>query len=199
MNQTYRHNLMVRRGLVIAGLLAGSWSLAACATTPAANNPSATTTVVPGPSTNTPVLPIQANPIRNDAVQKGLTIDSVLVENNVDENGKAASDHLEVAIANGGATDLGGFEVFYTFTDPTTGIDEGYYLKLPDTFTVASGGQRVAHFDNSGLPDHFAVNEFSLYYTDTNALTVSVTVSAANVALQVATVQKDAGGPETAD
>ena len=45
----------------------------------------------------------------------------------------------------------------------------------------------------------FPVNEFSLYSTDTNALNVTVTVSAADAAIQTITVKKDAGGPETAD
>lgn len=47
--------------------------------------------------------------------------------------------------------------------------------------------------------DHFPLNEISLYSTDTNALNASVTVSAADAAIQTITVKKDAGGPETAD
>ena len=43
------------------------------------------------------------------------------------------------------------------------------------------------------------VNEFSLYYTDTNALDVSVNVSATYAAIQTTTLQKDADGAETAD
>jgi len=94
---------------------------------------------------------------------------------------------------------LHGVEVFYTFKDPKTGASESYYLKLPDTFTIPAGGTRIAHFDNSGTPDHFPVNKFSLYHTDKNALTVTVTVSAPGVRVQNATVNKDAGGAETAD
>ena len=41
--------------------------------------------------------------------------------------------------------------------------------------------------------------DFSLYATSANALDVTVVVSAADAAPQTATVQKDAGGTETAD
>ena len=57
----------------------------------------------------------------------------------------------------------------------------------------------MIHFDNTGAPDHFAVNDFSLYATSANALDVTVEVSAADAAVQTASVQKDAGGAETAD
>ena len=70
---------------------------------------------------------------------------------------------------------------------------------LPDTFTIAAGATRIAHFDNSGAPDHFGVNDFSLYKTSANALDVTVVVSATDAAPQTATVKKDAGGAETAD
>ena len=46
---------------------------------------------------------------------------------------------------------------------------------------------------------YFPVNDYSLYYIDTNALDVSVVVSAADAAVQTAILQKDAGGAETAD
>ena len=149
--------------------------------------------------TGGPVLPVADNPISNTSTVQALKIDSVLVENNVDSSGKAASDHLEIALTNTGTTELTAFEIFYTFTDPTTNVTENYYAKLPAEFTIPAGGQRIAHFDNSGAPDHFPVNEFSVYYTDTNALDVTVTVSATDTAIQTTTLQKDAGGAETAD
>ena len=145
------------------------------------------------------MLPVADNPINNTSTNATMTIQSVLVENNVDADGKTTSDHLEIAITNTGATDLGGFEIFYTFTDPTTANSESYYAKLPDTFTIAAGATRIAHFDNTGAVDHFPVNDFSIYYTDTNTLDVSVIVSATDAAVQTATLQKDAGGAETAD
>ena len=146
------------------------------------------------------VLPVTANPITSTATADGLQIKSVIVENNVDPStGKDTSDHLEIALANTGSAELRSVEVYYTFDDPKTGASESYYLKLPDTFTVPAGSTRIAHFDDSGIPDHFPVNKFSLYHTDTNPLTVTVTVSATGVKVQTATVNKDAGGAETAD
>jgi hypothetical protein len=150
-------------------------------------------------ATSGQVLPVTSNPIKNTATATPLAIDSVLVENNVDASGNPADDHLEVALSNSGASDLANLEVYYTFSDPKTGDTESYYLALPSDFTIPAGGQRVAHFDNTGAPDHFPVNEFSLYSTDTNALDVTVIVSAEGAAPQTATVQKDAGGAETAD
>jgi hypothetical protein len=146
------------------------------------------------------VLPVDSNPITNTATATGLVIDSVLVENNVDAaTGKDASDHLEIALSNTGSTELAGFEIFYTFTDQKTGVTENYYAKLPADFTIAGGSQRVVHFDDSGAPDHFAMNKFSLYSTSLSALDVSVTVSAEGVAVQTSTTKKDEGGAETAD
>ena len=146
------------------------------------------------------VLPVPSNPIINTATAQTLKIDSVLVENNVDASGKASSDHLEIALSNAGTTALGDIEIFYTFTDPTTaGAIEQYYAKLPADFTIPAGGRRIVHFDDSGEVDHFPVNKFSLYYTGTHALDVSVTVSARGGAIQKFDLKKDAGGAEAAD
>lgn len=216
MNTTTTNHLTkrIRAGLLAAGLLAGGGALAACGsssgtatTTPAATNAPAgstggTTAANTGDTTANsggPVLPVANNPITNASTVQALTIDSVLVENNVDDAGKAATDHLEIALTNIGTAELTAFEVYYTFTDPTTNTTEGYYARLPADFTIPGGGTRVAHFDNTGAVDHFPVNEFSLYYTDTNALDVTVTVSATDTAIQTTSIQKDAGGPETAD
>ena len=193
----------VRAALLAAGLLTGTAALAACGgssssstTAPPASAPTAVST---SGTTGGPVLPVASNPITNASAVQALAIDTVLVENNVDAAGKATSDHLEIALTNMGAAELTAFEVFYTFTDPTTNTSESYYAQLPASFTIPAGGKRIAHFDNTGAVDHFPVSEFSLYYTDTNALDVAVTVSATDTAIQTTTVQKDAGGPETAD
>jgi len=226
MNPTTNHpTKRLRAGLLAAGLLAGGTALAACgssststtttqeATTPTggptastADTTNGTTAAAPaGTDGGTsapaggPVLPVADNPISNTSTVQALKIDSVLVENNVDSTGKATSDHLEIALTNTGTTELTAFEVYYTFTDPTTNVTENYYAKLPADFTIPAGGQRTAHFDNTSAPDHFPVNEFSLYHTDANALDVTVTVSATDAATQTTTLQKDAGGPETAD
>ncbi|MCB0993482.1 MAG: hypothetical protein KDB21_00225 [Acidimicrobiales bacterium] len=145
------------------------------------------------------VLPVDANPITNAATTQAFTIDNVLVENNEDASGNAVDDHLEITITNTSSADLTGFEVFYTYDDATDGLTESYYAQLPTDFTVAAGATRVIHFDNTSAPDHFPVNAYSLYYTDVNALDVTVEVSATDAAPQTATVQKDAGGAEIPD
>ena len=227
MNTTTNHlSKRLRAGLLTVGILAGSGALAACGgsssptpTTQATASPAGGSTALntadtTGATMAVPptgsdggttaaagglVLPVADNPIANASAVQALKVDSVLVENNVDSSGKAASDHLEIALTNTGTGELTAFEVFYSFTDPTTSVTENYYAKLPAEFTIPAGGQRIAHFDNTGAPDHFPVNEFSLYYTDTNALDVSVTVSATDAAIQTTTLQKDAGGAEAAD
>lgn len=182
-----------------AAALAATSLIAACGGGSSTGTNSQTNSASQAPAAGQ-VLPVTANPIANTATADGLQIKSVLVENNVDPTtGKDAPDHLEIVLANTGTTELHGVEVFYTFKDPKTGASESYYLKLPDTFTIPAGGTRIAHFDNSGTPDHFPVNKFSLYHTDKNALTVTVTVSATGVKIQNATINKDAGGAETAD
>lgn len=194
MNPTHTHHASRARASFLAVvLITGGAALAACGGS--SSGPTATTQAASGAQ----ILPVADNPIVNTSTVQALKIDSVLVENNVDAAGKAVTDHLEIALTNSGTAPLTAFEVFYTFTDPITNITENYFAQLPDTFTIPAGGQRVAHFDNSGAADHFPVSDFSLYYTDTNALDVTVTVSATDAAVQTASLQKDAGGPETAD
>ncbi|MBL8778271.1 MAG: hypothetical protein JNK12_20200 [Acidimicrobiales bacterium] len=180
-----------------AVVFAAGLALAGCgsSSTPAgsASSPSTTATATSGADQ---VLPVTVNPITNTATAETLKITSVLVENNIDAAGQAVDDHLEIELKNTGSTDLANVEVFYTFTDPTAQTSESYYTRLPDTFTVPAGGTRIVHFDDTGAPDHFPVNKFSLYYTSTNALDVEVTVSADGAAVQTTTLQKDAGGAE---
>lgn len=196
MNRATNHlNRRLRAGVLAAGLLVGSTALAACGGN-SSSNPLPTTAVA---ATGSPVLPVTSNPISNDSTIQALTIDSVLVENNVDAAGKAVTDHLEIALTNTGTAEVSAFEVYYTFTDATTNTTESYYAELPANFTIPAGGKRIAHFDNTGAVDHFPVSDFSLYYTDINPLEVSVTVSATDTAVQTVTVHKDAGGAEAAD
>lgn len=184
---------------VIAAALAAGAVLSACGGTAATTSTTSAAGTATTAAATGPVLPVTSNPITNTATVQDLKIDSVLVENNVDASGNAADDHLEIAVTNSGSTELAGFEVYYTFSDPTAGTSESYYAKLPDTFTVPAGTSRTIHFDNSGATDHFPVNEFSIYATSLNALDVQVEVSAQGAAPQTATVQKDAGGEETSD
>jgi hypothetical protein len=187
----------------IAAALAAGAVLSACSGAGSTTTAAGTATTAAGTATTAaaggPILPVTSNPITNTATAQDLRIDSVLVENNVDASGAGVADHLEIAVTNTGSTELSGFEVYYTFTDPTAGTSDSYYTKLPDTFTIPAGGSRIIHFDNTGQPDHFPVNEFSIYATSLNALDVTVEVSAQGAAPQTATVQKDAGGEETSD
>lgn len=209
MNTTRYIYKRLRITLLTTGLLVGTSALAACGASSATKAPAVTAGSSNGDGTaantvttvnnNGPVLPVTTNPITNSSTVKALTIDAVLVENNVDSAGKTTSDHLEIALSNTGSSELTQFEVYYTFTDPTTNITESYYTQLLGSFTIPAGTKRIIHFDNSGAVDHYPVNKFSLYYTDTNAMKVTVTVSATGAAMQTATIQKDAGGPETAD
>ncbi len=204
MNPTTRPILSerVRSGLLAAAILAGSAALAACAGASTSTPTPTTTTSSPvptAPSGDSQVLPVTADPITNNSTVQALKIDSVLVENNVGVSGKPADDHLEIALTNTGPAELRAFEVFYTFTDPTTNATESYYARLPASFAIPAGGHRIAHFDDTGRPDHFPVSNFSLYYTDANALDGTVIVSASGSAIQTATFHKDAGGAEAAD
>jgi hypothetical protein len=150
-------------------------------------------------SADGPILPIAANPITNTATAPGLTIQQVLVENNVDPaTGGDAPDHLEIALRNDSGAELSGFVVYYEITDLTTGAKEGY-CSARTGFTIPAGGERVAHFDNSGAADHFPDNEFSLYHQSLNEMQVDVTVSATGVAPQTVSVTKEAGGAENPD
>jgi hypothetical protein len=150
------------------------------------------------PAGGAQVVPVTSNPISNTATAKTLAIDKVMVENNTDSSGATVNDHLQLDLHNSGTTPLSGVEVFYTFADPTSSAKESYYLKLPATFTVPAGGTRTIHFDNTGAPDHFPVNKFSLYATSTAALQVTVEVSATGAAPVTATAKKDPGGSENA-
>ena len=189
----------LRAVVIFTSLMAGVTALAGCgasSTPTSGTDPAGNSSPVGNSSV---VLPVTTNPITNSSTIQALKIESVLVENNLDSTGKAASDHLEIALVNTGQTELKAFEIFYTFTAQTKNITESYYTKLPESFTIPVGGQRIIHFDNTGALYHFPVSEFSLYYTDTNVLQVAVTVSAIDSAVQTTSIQKDAGGPEAAD
>lgn len=178
----------------------GRLVLVAFATLAACGGNASTAGPAGSPAGQAQVLPVSSNPIVNSATVPSLAIESVLVENNVDpKTGKDVADHLEIALSNSGATELRGFEIFYTFKDLTAGQSESYFAKLPDDFTIVAGAKRVVHFDGTGKADHFPVNKFSLYASSTNALDVTVVVSAADAAVQTATVAKDAGGDENPD
>jgi hypothetical protein len=168
---------------------------------PGASTPVASPTVMAmtcgdAAAAGSPILPVEANPIANASTEPGLTITEVLVENNVDSaTGRDAADHLEIALTNETDRELTGFEVYYEITDLVTGDKEAYYCKL-SSFTIAPGGSRSVHFDDTGQVDHYPDNPFSLYHLSMNEMQVDVTVSAEGVMPQTASVKKDAGGDE---
>jgi hypothetical protein len=145
------------------------------------------------------VLPVDENAIANTATAQALRVDSVLVENNVDAAGKSTDDQFEIVRSNTEVTDLGGVEIFYTFADPTTATPGSCYTKLPADFTISKKGKQVVHFAARGLADHFPANKFSPYFTNKNALDVTVVASAEGVAEQITKLQKRAGGAEAVD
>ena len=161
---------------------------------------SAPTIRAAGTSGTATVLPVKSDPIQNTSTAQLMRIQSMLVENNVDPTTKqAVNDHLELVLQNTGSTPLSGFEVYYTVTDKKTKATEGYYQKLPASFSIPAGGTRTVHFDNAHTPDHFPVNKYGLYYLSPNALTVKAEVSATGAAVQTATVDKSAGTGEQAN
>jgi hypothetical protein len=200
-----RRSALSTAAVVGAALIIGTGALAGCgsSSSTSTSNTSGSDTGAGGSTivgaAAAPVLPVNSNPIVNTSTNSVLTIESVLVENNVDSTGAAVDDHLEIALSNTGSADVASIEVFTTFTDPTAGVTESYYTKLPDSFVVTAGGQAVVHFDNTGAAGHFPENAFSLYRTSLNAMDVTVVVSGTDAAVQTMTVQKDAGGDETAD
>ena len=135
------------------------------------------------------------NPIQESSSTQGFTIDSLMVENNVDANGVAVPDHLELTVSNISGKELRGFEIYTTLTDTTTGDVQSFYRSLPD-LTLAAGATTHLHFDVSGAPGHFRADPNSMFYTGQNALTVAVVLHAQGFATQSASVAKDAPGAE---
>ena len=142
------------------------------------------------------VLPVPQNPITNNSTTAGLTITKALVENNVSpDTGKGIDDHLELALKNTSSKPLGQIEVYYKISDRAKGVSEGYHARL-GAFSIKPGATRVAHFDNTGAADHYAVNKYSLYYADKNELVVEVTASSPGFKPATFMVKKDSGGAE---
>jgi len=135
------------------------------------------------------------NPIQESSTTTGFTIKSILAENNVDAHGSPAPDHLELKIANNTQKDIGNFDIYYTFTDAGGGQAEGYYRTLPG-FTLKSGDSKSLHLDNSGQPDHYSWNPYSLFFHNPNKMDIDVVLHAQGYAPQSASVSKDPIGAE---
>lgn len=189
-----------RRGpAVLLGAMAVVIAMAAagCGKSPTSAAPPQGPATQTGPATaGIPVLPVKSDPISNPSTVQALKLDSILVENNVDSMNNPVSDHIEVTAENTGTTTLGGFEVFYTVTDPQAKLTEHYYTRFPATFTVPPGATRTFHFDTTGAADHFPVNKYGLFYTSKDALDIKVEVSATGAAIQAISAHKAAGGAE---
>lgn len=138
------------------------------------------------------------NQIQNTATRVGLVIQSGLVENNVDAQGKITNDHLEVVLKNTSAETMSDFEAYYTITDVQTGKSEGYYKKLTGV-VLPSGESTAVHFDGGSGAHHFGVNKNGLYFVSKNKLQFDVQISAATFKIAQIQILKDAGGAEMKD
>lgn len=126
-------------------------------------------------------------------------IKEVLVENNYDPIAKKdASDHLEVIVENTGSQVINNFEVYYKITDLTTNDEQSYFIDLQG-FTLNPSETKSIHIDDLTKKDHFRTNPNDLYHTSLNELKVEVEVFAEGHQVQIGSVNKDAGGAETAD
>ncbi len=140
--------------------------------------------------------PVMAeNPIHETSTTVAITISGLQVENNTDIDGADVADHLEFKVANTTKNGLTNFDIYYTITDQTTGVVQGYYRTLPN-FTVKAGEVKTIHFDNTNQPDHYSVNPNNAFYKDVNPLTLEVTLHVPGYAPNTASVNKDAAGAE---
>ena len=138
------------------------------------------------------------NPIQNTSTQEAFTITASQAENNTDQTGKVIDDHLELTLKNTTGKDLSNFEVYYTITDATANIQEGYSKKLPG-FVLKKGNTQTIHFDNKSGDGHFSANKQSVYYKSSNQVIFDVTVSSPGYKAQTVQVTKAAGGAEVKD
>ena len=76
-------------------------------------------------------------------------------------------------------------------------LENTYYYRVDWTEIVLPKDTHV--LEDTGEPDHYPDNEFSLYHLSMNEMQVDVTVSATGFAPQTASVKKDAGGDENPD
>ena len=145
------------------------------------------------------------NPVKLDTTfikstgQNGFKINSILVENNVDEaTGKDASDHLEIFLQNMTTKDISDFTVYYEYKDQVDGSIQSYKL-LANGFILPANGTKSIHIDISGKSGHFRANPNSSYYQNINPKDVTVIVNAKGYQAQELMVKKDKGGSEMAD
>ena len=139
------------------------------------------------------------NPIDPAGAAAPFKISELLVENNVEPGtSNAAADHLEIAVANTGTTDLTGFSLYYSFTDQDSRKVESVFRKL-DGFSVPAGGEARIQFDDGTVAGHFRANPNSIYITSQAGKVVDVVLKLDGFAPVSAQVMKDKGGAEAAD
>ena len=145
------------------------------------------------------VLPVDENPITNNSTNPVLEVTYAALEDNVDpETGDAVDDCLELTLRNTGTEPLTDLEVYYEFTDVTTGDSEGYHQALGD-LEIPAGGETTVFFDNQSGAGHYPENEFSIYRSSANQVDVAVQVSAPAAQIATATASKEAGTDEEED
>jgi hypothetical protein len=142
---------------------------------------------------------LMANPMDLTGAPAPFAIKEALVENNYDFAAKKdATDHLELLVANTGATPLTGFSIYYSITDTGNGAVEGSFRTL-DGFSIPPGGEARIHLDDGSQPGHYRANPNSIYVSSQAAKTVTFVLKADGFAPVSMEVAKDKGGAEAAD
>ncbi len=141
---------------------------------------------------------LYTNVIKNTSTVSGLKIESGLVENNIDKDGKTVDDHLELVLKNNSSKDMNNFEAYYTVTDLVDSKKEGYY-KILTGLTLKAGEIKTIHFDSNVGENHFGVNKDGLYFTGKNKMRFDVQISTPNFMIATIQIAKDAGGAELKD
>lgn len=182
--------------LITAAALTGCSSSDSTAAAPADAAASAPADAAAGAAA---VLPVDKNPIVNNAADQTLQVTYAAVEDNVDPaTNQPIDDNLELTLKNTGSVPLTGLEVYYEMTDVTTGAKEGYYQAL-DSVTIPAGQETTVFFDNGTGVGHYPDNQFSLYRTSNNEVDFAVQVSAKEAAVATATAVKSVNTGEKAD
>ena len=189
------------KSLAVLGAAVLVATLAACSAPTAASPsaPSATNAATASSADSNIVLPVDANPIANQAAHPDLAVVSAAVEDLVDPStGQAIDDRLMLTLKNNGSSDLSNLEVYYTMTDAVTGASESYYQALTG-FTLAAGAEDYVYFDNKTDPGHFPENQFSLFRSSVNQVDFTIMVSADQSGIAQATTFKSEGTGEKVD
>ena len=188
--------------IALLGATVAVATLAACsAGTPAASSASTTpaSATQAAATSSEVVLPVDANPISNQAVHPDLEVVSAAVEDLVDpSSGQAIDDRLMLTLHNNGSQELSDFEVFYSMADAVTGATESYYQRL-DGFVLPAGAEDYVYFDNKTDPGHYPENQFSLYRSSVNQVDFSIMVSANGSGVAQAITVKSEGTGEKVD